>query len=349
MGKFFLTVFLLFLTFSSSSLAAPAAITNIEAIRDRGIDYLDIYTSGWSEAKGLLLERTLYIDFPGAIKSSNIIISKGKSKRIGNFYVTQKDRNTARLTVHLKKDVDYDIINVFGRNKTVIEIYDRSDTAYSDQYSWEAKNTKPKFARLKPVKLSPVLPSTIHKAGKGPLHGKTIILDPGHGGGDPGATSCNGVQEKYLTLSTARRAARLLREAGGTVYLTRNEDRRSSLSEVAAFANKTRADIFISIHYNSTKDQGIKGTETYYYNPISRRLAGTMHEALVRGLGRKDRGLRRVRFFIVKHASIPAVLLEPCYLSNGGEANLARSAEFEELVAGSILKGVELYFRNSPR
>ncbi|MBU1616881.1 MAG: N-acetylmuramoyl-L-alanine amidase [Candidatus Margulisbacteria bacterium] len=341
----------LFFLIVSPVKADQAAITNIEAIRDRGIDYLDIYTSGWSEAKGLLLERTLYIDFPGTIKSSNIIISKGKSKRISSFNVIQKDRNTARLVINLKKNIDYDIINVFGRNKTVIEIYDRSDSVYNEQYSWEAKNTKPKFARLKPVKLSPVLPAktTIYKPDRRPLAGKTIILDPGHGGDDPGATACNGIQEKYLTLSTARRTAKLLREAGGTVYLTRNEDRRSSLSEVAAFANKTKADIFISIHYNSTIDSGIKGTESYYYNPVSRRFAGIMHEALVQNLGRKDRGLRRVRFFIVKYSNIPAVLLEPCYLSNASEANLARSADFEDKVAGSILKGVEIYFRNIPR
>ncbi|MFA6418426.1 MAG: N-acetylmuramoyl-L-alanine amidase [Candidatus Margulisiibacteriota bacterium] len=330
--------------------ADPAALTQIEAGRDRGIEYLDVCTSGWTEAKGLLLERTLYIDFPETKKSPNFELIKGKLKHIKSLSVIQKNATTTRLIINLKHDVDYDIVNVFGRNKTVVELYARSASSYKDQYAWEAKNTKPKFAPLKPVKLSPKIAAIKPKSDvHGLLRGKSIIIDPGHGGDDPGATACNGIQEKYLTLATARRVAALLREAGATVYMTRNEDRRSSLSDVTNFANKTRADIFISIHYNSTYSREIAGTETYYYNPVSRRFAEIMHESLIRGVGRKDRGLRRVRFFTVKHATMPAVLLEPAFLSNNEEADLARSAEFEERIAKSIKKGVELYFRNSPR
>ena len=332
--------------------ADPTTLTQIEAGRDRGIEYIDINTSGWTEAKGLLLERTLYIDFPGTKKSPNFELIKGKLKHITSISVIQKDSSTARLVINLKHDVDYDIVNVFGRNKTVVELYARPASSYNEQYAWEAKNTTPKFAPLKPVKLSPKIvtakPKSTYYNNK-LLRGKSIIIDPGHGGEDPGATACNGVQEKYLTLSTARRAAALLREAGATVYMTRDEDRRSSLSDVTNFANKTRADIFISIHYNSTYSREIAGSETYYYNPVSRRFAEIMHEALIRGVGRKDRGLRRVRFFTVKHATMPAVLLEPAFLSNNEEADLARTAEFEERIAESIKRGVELYFRNSPR
>ncbi|MFA5034339.1 MAG: N-acetylmuramoyl-L-alanine amidase [Candidatus Margulisiibacteriota bacterium] len=332
--------------------ADQITLTQIEAGRDRGIEYIDINTSGWTEAKGLLLERTLYIDFPETRKSPKFELIKGKLKHIKSLSVIQKNATTTRLVISLKHDVDYDIVNVFGRNKTVVELYSRSASSYKEQYAWEEKNTTPKFAPLKPVKLSPkistIKPKSTRQVNES-LHGRSIIIDPGHGGDDPGATACNGVQEKYLTLATAKRVAALLREAGATVYMTRAEDRRSSLSDVTNFANKTRADIFISIHYNSTYSRDIAGTETYYYNPVSRRFAEIMHEALIRGLGRKDRGLRRVRFFTVKHATMPAVLLEPAFLSNNDEADLARSAEFEDRIAESIKRGVELYFRNSPR
>ncbi|MDD4178496.1 MAG: N-acetylmuramoyl-L-alanine amidase [Candidatus Margulisbacteria bacterium] len=324
--------------------ATPVEINQIDQFRDRGFEYLDIYTTGFSSAKGLLLENKLYIDFPDTAFSKAVKIMKKKSKRIANVEISRKDPTNARLIITLNKAIDYDIVNVFGRNKTVIEISDRLDNILAYQFDWENKNVKKKGAPLKPVKFEALAaPSDIS------LKGKTIILDPGHGGDDPGAFSASGVPEKNLTLKTAQATARLLREAGATVYLTRDEDRRSNLKDVVEFANKEKAGIFISIHYNSTNNSGISGTETYYYNPVSRAFAESMHEAIVRGLRRRDRGLHRVRFYTVKYTDMPSVLLEPAYLSNSDENNLANSASFREEVAESIVKGVKNYFRSKLR
>ncbi|MBI5078430.1 N-acetylmuramoyl-L-alanine amidase, partial [Candidatus Saganbacteria bacterium] len=267
-------------------------------------------------------------------------ITKNKSKRIRNIEMVQKDEKTVRVIVSLKKDIDYDIVNVFGRNKSVIEIGDRSSDIYR-QLAWEAKNLEKKAPALKPVKLVPRF--------KGTLAGKTIILDPGHGGDDPGALSPSGIPEKTLTLQTARAAAKLFRRAGATVYLTRDEDRRSSLSDVVGFANKSGADLLISIHYNSTHSARISGTETYYYNPKSREFAEKMHEAIIRGIKRKDRGLHRTPFYVIKNVSLPSVLLEPVYLTCPDENELAKTASFQEEVAHDILSGVKEYFRNKFR
>ncbi|MGB9613040.1 MAG: N-acetylmuramoyl-L-alanine amidase family protein, partial [Candidatus Margulisiibacteriota bacterium] len=128
--------------------------------------------------------------------------------------------------------------------------------------------------------------------------------------------------------------------------LTRNEDRRSNLKEVVEFANKTKADLLISIHYNSTENSQISGTETYYFNPRSRKFAEIMHETIIQGIKRKDRGLRRVPFYVIKNCVIPSVLLEPIYLSNPEESNLAGSSDFQEEVANDIVKGVKVYFRS---
>jgi len=324
--------------FSFISYAETVRLDRIEMKRDRGYDYLDVYTTGWSEAKGLLLENKLYIDFPGAVVGQPEFL-KRKSKRIADIAFEQKDKTTARLVITLKKSVDYDIVNVFGRDKTVIEIGDRLDGGFTRQFAWETKIAGKKGAPLKPVKLAPV----VARADL-PLRGKTIILDPGHGGDDPGAAGCGSLPEKELTLLTARACAERLREAGAAVILTRDEDRRSNLRDVMSFANGTNADIFISIHYNSTENGRIAGSETYYHNPVSRRFAEAMHEAVVRGVGEKDRGLHRVPFYTVKNARMPSVLLEPAYLSNEEEYERASSASFREKLAGSILKGVKEYF-----
>ena len=337
---FWLLVTGCWLLIGACSFADNVTITQIEARRSRGFDYLDVYTSGWSEARGLLLEDKLYIDFPNAQFSKKLKIVKRKSKRIKEIQAIKKDK-IARITVSLKKDIDYDIVNVFGRNMSVIEIGDHLTNMYGYKFAWESINIKKKGKPLKPVKLAPEV--------AGILQGKVIILDPGHGGDDPGAFSLSGVPEKSLTLQTAKKAAKLLHQAGAIVYLTRNEDRRSNLKEVAEFANKTGADIFISIHYNSIYKSDISGTETYYYNSVSKKFAEIMHEAIVRGIKRKDQGLRRMPFYVVKNTEIPSVLLEPVYLTNYEESDLANSPDFQEELAQDIVKGVKEYFRSRSR
>jgi N-acetylmuramoyl-L-alanine amidase len=328
------------LVLTATLAATPEAlIERIEVKKDRGYDYLDIYLNGWSEGRGLLLENTLYIDFPGAKLSPQLKIERWKPKRITSVRASQKDPATARLTIKLNQKIDYEVVNVFGRDKTVVEIGDRLDQMEQYQLAWERRDLKGKDKPLKPVKLAATAPPT-----DSPLRGKTIILDPGHGGDDPGAYSPGRTPEKYLTLQTARRAAEKLRAAGATVILTRNADEKANLRSVVAYANKAGADILISIHYNATSSGKICGTETYYYEPRSKKLAEELHEALVRELKRKDRGLQRFPFYVIKNSELPSVLLEPAYLTNDEEYQLANSAEFQEKLAEALVKGVKNYF-----
>jgi N-acetylmuramoyl-L-alanine amidase len=338
----FFLIFFIHLSFIIPSLSAEQVkILSVEMKRDRGFDYLDIYTSGFSEAKGLLLENKLYLDFPGTQLDPKIEISRRKSKRIEKIEVAQKDKETARIVVTLKKEIEYDIVNVFGRDKSVVEIGDRTDTIFAYQSAWESKNVLQRGDPLKTVRLAP-------REGIS-LRGKVIILDPGHGGDDPGAFSAGGVPEKVYTLQTAKKAARLLQDEGATVYLTRDEDRRANLKDIVAFANRSGADLFISIHYNSIYTPKIGGTETYYYNPVSRVFAEKMHEAIVRGIKRKDHGLHRTPFYVVKNTEVPSVLLEPVYLSHPEESGLAGSASFQEELAEDIVRGVKDYCRSRVR
>jgi N-acetylmuramoyl-L-alanine amidase len=332
-------IFLALLCLQTLALASQIELQSVEMKRDRGYDYLDVYTTGYVVAKGLLLENKLYIDFPGAKVARQCHLATKISRRIAGLAVSQKDANTARITVTLKRAIDYDIVNVFGRDKSVIEIGDRLDNIFAQQVAEEKVYFRRKAKALKPVELAPTAAAPTAR-----LRGKTIIIDPGHGGDDPGAHSGRGRPEKELTLDTAQKAAELLRAAGAKVLLTRNEDRRSNLYDVVDFANRSGADIFISIHYNATYINGISGSESYYYDPASRRFAGLMHEAIVRGLDRKDRGLHRVSFYTVKNVRMPSVLLEPAYLSNNDENDLINSAAFREKVAEAIAKGVSNYF-----
>jgi N-acetylmuramoyl-L-alanine amidase len=116
-----------------------------------------------------------------------------------------------------------------------------------------------------------------------PLEVRKIILDPGHGGVDPGAPATGGVWEKDVTLDVARRLKALLREAGFEVLMTREKDETVSLRERAQFANYQKGDLFISIHFNALPTRSYRGLETYYLGATKEkhieRLAGAENQA----------------------------------------------------------------------
>lgn len=111
-----------------------------------------------------------------------------------------------------------------------------------------------------------------------PLSVKRIVLDPGHGGVDPGAPTASGVWEKEITLDLARRLRTLLEKVAFEVVMTREADQTVSLRQRALFANAQRGDLFVSIHVNSMPDRDMRGVETYYLGPTNdprvERLAG---------------------------------------------------------------------------
>ena len=334
--SFLIIVFLIF--FSNILFAEGIEIIKIEAKRDRGFDYLDIYTTGNVAGNGLLLENELQINFPNTKISPKIEILTRKSNRIKKIS-TKQVGSTARITISLKKNIDYEVVNVFGRNKAVVEVSDRLDYAERMMAAWEKANLKRSGQKLEPFKYSP------RAAGKdNSLKGKIIVIDPGHGGKDPGAFSYSGIAEKHFTLKTAKKMAKHLKNAGATVYLTRTSDRTCRLQDIVAFANRVGADMFISIHYNYGYNQKFAGTETYYYTPRSRKLALAIHQRLKNGLKRKDRGLRRAMFYTIHHARMPAILIEPVYISNKTEEKLAGSQNFQEKIAIAVTKGVKSYF-----
>lgn len=317
--------------------ASAIEITKIEACHNRTVDSIEFSTTGWVKAKGLLLDNQLEIVFPSATISQKIPIELARgSARIASFEVVQ-DGRTAKVIINLKKNVDYEIINIFGRDRTVVELYDWVDYTAQLMAAWEKTNLLKTGEKVKPYK---------YEGRPGPLFGKTIVVDPGHGGADPGAFTGSGIAEKYLTLQAARQVAAKLNSLGATVYLTRNTDRRYNLKDIVNFANSIPADIFICLHFNSSGQTDIAGTETYYYNDNSRRLARNVHTALIGELGRPDRGLRRTMFYTIHHTRMPAVLIEPLFLSNDKEAKEAVSPLYQERLADAVAKGVNHYFGN---
>lgn len=193
------------------------------------------------------------------------------------------------------------------------------------------------------------------KKGSG-LKGKVITLDAGHGGSDPGAIGQGGLKEKQVTLPIAEMLKEHLEKKGAKVYMTRTSDkdvygpRASDKDELQARVNvaeKHDSDLFISLHINSSVNRNVGGISTYYYPKTSNdgRLARLVQKELSSNFGVDNLGVREANFYVVKRCTMPAILLELCFISNPKEEKLLAGNWFRKKAARLIAEGVEEYFK----
>jgi N-acetylmuramoyl-L-alanine amidase len=184
------------------------------------------------------------------------------------------------------------------------------------------------------------------QANNGPLAGKVIVLDAGHGGSDPGAVA-GGMQEKDLVLDVSLRAQKLLEEAGATVIMTRSTDVFIPLDQRSAIANSSNADVFLSVHANAFNGSA-NGTETYwnstYQSSNSQRLANSIQSATLSKLGLNNRGVKTGNFAVIRSTRIPSALLELGFMDHAGDAAVLRQSSSRQRAAEAIRDGMINYF-----
>lgn len=177
---------------------------------------------------------------------------------------------------------------------------------------------------------------------------KIVVIDPGHGGSDPGTTSITKKYEKYYNLALALKVqAALQKEPGIEVIMTRETDVYPTRSERVKLANDLNADIFISIHGNSaTASPQASGTETFYYQRASsKELATIVHKHLVGAMGLKDRGVSNASFQVIRETTMPAILLETGFLSNKTDEEAMSSESIQNKAAQAIVDGIKEYLK----
>jgi N-acetylmuramoyl-L-alanine amidase len=187
-------------------------------------------------------------------------------------------------------------------------------------------------------------------AGQGNLAGKCIVLDPGHGGNDPGAIGPHGVEEKWVTLPIALKAADILRQQGANVIMTRTVDANPDLLARPELANDNNADVFVSIHANWIRNSSIGGTGTYTYAPPGTplgqqrtarlHLASCLQDDLVKTLGLHDSGVIEDNFAVLRCTTMPAALVEVAFISNSWEERLLGDSNFQQQAAAAIASGI---------
>ncbi|MCE1248593.1 MAG: N-acetylmuramoyl-L-alanine amidase family protein [Firmicutes bacterium] len=187
--------------------------------------------------------------------------------------------------------------------------------------------------------------------------GIVICLDPGHGGGDPGA--CNGaygLQEKKITLDICLKLASMLKSAGWNVVMTRTTDRDVSyagssdsreLGDRVGVANGVNAQIFVSVHINASTSSSASGSSTHYYKDIDEPLARNIQENLLAAGGRQNNGVQHDSFYVVRNTTMPAALVECAFISNPTEASLLSSDEYRARLARGIFNGIMSYAKSA--
>ena len=183
------------------------------------------------------------------------------------------------------------------------------------------------------------------------LEGKVIILDPGHGGYDSGASAA-GVLEKTINLQVSLKFADLLERNGATVYLTRSTDEFISLDGRVEFSNSIKPDAFISIHVNSagSSSNAAQGIETYF-NSVdgimpeeSERLATYLQNEVIKATGAVTRGIKDESFRVIRGNAAPAVLVEIGFITNNGERADLTSDDYQNKLSNGLLNGLLKFF-----
>lgn len=179
-----------------------------------------------------------------------------------------------------------------------------------------------------------------------PAHG-TIVIDPGHGGRDPGAIAVTGLYEKTVNYDVAQKVAAILRRRGIDVILTRQGDVFVELESRAEIANHHNADLFVSLHADSAPSASARGFTLYVAEGASadsQRAARNIARAMAT-TGLENRGVRSANYRVLVTTRGPAVLVEMGYLSNRQEAVLLQNSIFQNRLATAIATGILDYLQ----
>jgi len=180
----------------------------------------------------------------------------------------------------------------------------------------------------------------------------TIVIDPGHGGPDPGAVGINGLRETDVVLDVSLQLAQLLQAKGINVLMTRTSEVDVDLPPRVALANNSRADLFLSIHANalSMARPDVNGIETFYFESSrSRALAQAVQEQILAiSPGSPDRGARPGRFFVIRRTVMPSALVEMGFVTGSLDSPRLADPAFRRRLAVALANGLLRYLVANP-
>ena len=359
----------------------------------------------------LIAPERLYFDLENVTVAPGVLAKKlsGQDGFLTDIRVGDVEKGTTRVALDLDRPVEYSVNLVPDPYRLEITFHRAAgqsrnvDAAATAQIVPSITVDPPKVVGSDSspgVRLAQVNPATARRAfsdahearpdGNGDrsliralgLKIGKIVIDPGHGGDDHGTMSPDGLFEKDVVLDVALRLGKLLQGLGAEVIYTRATDRYLPLEARTAIANREGADLFVSIHANSSPDRDARGVETYYLNfttsaeslevaarenTVSRRpvselrdlvqkiaqqnriaesheFADDVQTGLAHNLsGERNRGVREAPFIVLTGANMPAILTEISFLSNSQDEGNLKSSHYRQQIAQALYDGISSY------
>ncbi|MGL5193812.1 MAG: N-acetylmuramoyl-L-alanine amidase family protein, partial [Chroococcales cyanobacterium] len=178
-----------------------------------------------------------------------------------------------------------------------------------------------------------------------------VVIDAGHGGSDPGAVGIGGLQEKDVVIDISHQVSEILEREGITAIMTRQDDRTIDLAPRVQLANRVNANLFVSIHANAVNGRRpeVNGLETYYY-ASGRNLAQAIQNSMLQDFpSMPNRGVKQARFYVLRHTSMPAVLVEVGFVTGRDDAQILSDAAQRTRMAEAVARGIINYVRTNNR
>ncbi len=187
----------------------------------------------------------------------------------------------------------------------------------------------------------------LRRTARGGVAGALVVIDPGHGGEDEGERGCDGLVEADLCWDLAQRVADRVARSGAQVRFTRTESEGPDVPTRAARANDAGADVFVSLHLNAHPDPRAEGSSAYHFRTSrsGERLADAIQNRLV-ALGLKDCRCHPRSYPILRETRMPAVLLEPGFITSHRDAPRLASPDFRSDIADAVASGLRRYFED---
>ncbi len=175
-----------------------------------------------------------------------------------------------------------------------------------------------------------------------------IIIDPGHGGRDPGAVGLGGLRETDVVLDISHQVTQLLEQNGIQVIMTRQDERTIDLAPRTQLANRVNADLFVSIHANAVGGgrTEVNGVETYYYQSGS-LLAQYIQNSILQSFSMNNRGVKQARFYVLRNSRMPAVLVEVGFVTGNYDSQILANPTQRTRMAEAIARGILQYIQRT--
>ena len=329
---------------SSSALAAWVLNTNgVLELRTKSNTNLKAYFQKANQTNG----DRFWVDFPGVLKNPRKLKGNGPIKEIR---LGSPNKGKTRLVIEFNEE-----IYLTPLTWKMIGL---------DQNRWKIKLFTPKYS-FKEIREGSIEKGKRNiKTNQNLIYNKKknydnfqlpnikenkylVIIDPGHGGNDPGAIGIGGLRETDVVLEVSKIVKKLLSDKGVKTRLTRINEVDLDLPPRVSFANNTDADIFVSIHANASrgKRRDINGLETFYYRGWrGRLLAKRIQKQILRvSPGSPDRGVKQGRYYVIKNTKMPAVLVEIGFLTGRLDARRLEKNAHRKRIAYAIAKGILEY------